>query len=345
MLFSTMVVQTTPEGAPERYNEIEEQVLLAEELGYDRVWLTCHHFTSFSRPSSLLTLSYLAAKTHRIRLGIGVSVLPLEHPLKVAEDVAVLDHLSGGRVDLGVGRGIQPEAFHGFDVPMSESTERFAEALEIIRRAWTEERFSYSGTYWQVPELTVFPRPLQQPHPPIWHVGISPGSIERAAASGLNGLIGTYMNTLDEVRQDMEIWRDHVNGNGTGRALVAHNELVYVGETDEGAEAEAKPSGLFYSREAGSTWQGDEDEDGGLPDNYDHWRTLADRTARLEWPDLFANRSLIGSPATVTAKVAQLQSWGVDELIVFSSFGGMPHEQTCRSLRRFAERVMPEFRS
>jgi alkanesulfonate monooxygenase SsuD/methylene tetrahydromethanopterin reductase-like flavin-dependent oxidoreductase (luciferase family) len=176
-------------------------------------------------------------------------------------------------------------------------------------------------------------------------VGISPGSIERAAQSGLNGLIGTYMNTLDEVEQDMKIWRSHLHVNGNGRPLVAHNELVYVGETDEQAEAEAKPSGLHYSREAGTTWQGDENEDGGLPDNYAHWRTLAGRTARLEWPDLFANRSLMGSPETVAGKVAQLQSWGVDELIVFSSFGGMPHELTCRSLRRFAERVMPEFRS
>lgn len=345
MLFSSMIVQTTPEGTPERYEEIVEQVLLAERLGYDRVWLVCHHFTTFSRPSSLLTLSYLAAKTQRIRLGIGVQVLPLDHPLKVAEDVAVLDHLSGGRVDLGVGRGIQPEAFHGFNVPMSESTERFAEALGIIRGAWTQERFSHAGTFWQVPEITVQPRPLQQPHPPIWQVGVSPGSIERAARSGLNGLIGTYMNTLDEVHDDLEIWRRHLHVNGNGRPLVAHNELVYVAETDEQAEAEAKPSGLHYSREAGSTWQGEEVSDGGLPDNYDHWRTLAARTARLEWPDLFENRSLMGSPETVGAKVAQLQSSGVDELIVFSSFGGMPHAQTCRSLELFAKHVMPEFRS
>lgn len=345
MRFSTMVVQTTPDGSPERYDEIIEQVLLAERLGYDRVWVTCHHFTSFSRPASLLTLSYLAAKTERIRLGIGVAVLPLEHPLKLAEDVAVLDHLSGGRVDLGVGRGIQPEAFHGFGVPMAESTERYAEALQIIRRAWSEERFSYEGRFWQVPEISVLPRPLQRPHPPIWQVGVSPESIERAAGSGLNGLIGTYMNTLDEVRGDLELWRRHVHANGNGRPLLAHNELVYVAETDEQAEREARPSGLWYSRSAGSTWQGDDDHDGGLPDNYAFWRTLSKRTAQLEWPDLFENRSLMGSPATVAAKVRQLQSWGVDELIVFSSFGGMPHAQTCASLRRFAEDVMPEFRS
>lgn len=342
MRFSTMVVQTTPEGGPERYDEIVEQVLLAEELGYHRVWLTSHHFTSFSRPSSMVMLAYLAARTSRIRLGLGVTVLPLEHPLRVVEDAAVLDQLSGGRVDLGVGRGIQPEAFHGFGIPMEEATARHWEALEIIRRAWTQERFAYDGRFWTVPELTVLPRPVQTPHPPIWQVGVSPGSIERAAQSGLNGLIGTYMNTLEEVRGDLERWARNVPASTNGhRPQIAHNELVYVAETDELAAEEARPSGLTYTRSAGKTWQGDEDKDAGLPDDYDHWRHLSKRTETLEWEDLLHNRSLIGSPETVAAKVRRLAEWGVDDLIVFSSFGGMPHDKTCRSLRLFAERVIP----
>ncbi len=343
MRFSTMIVQTTPDGGPERYDEIVEQVLLAESLGYHRVWLTCHHFTSFSRPSSMLMLSYLAAKTTRIRLGLGVVVLPLEHPVRVAEDAAVLDHLSGGRVDLGVGRGIQPEAFQGFDVPMQDATARHWEALEILQKAWTQERFSHQGRFWTVPELTVLPRPRQDPHPPIWQVGISPGSIERAAASGHNGLIGTYMNTLDEVHDDLERWRAHrPSPNGEpARQQLAHNELVYVAETDEQAERDARASGLSYSRSAGETWKGHDDASAGLPDEYDHWRGLAQRTATLDWDDLRENRALIGSPETVAAKVRTLASWGVDDLIVFSSFGGMPHELTCRSLRLFADRVIP----
>jgi alkanesulfonate monooxygenase SsuD/methylene tetrahydromethanopterin reductase-like flavin-dependent oxidoreductase (luciferase family) len=344
MRFSTMVVQTTPQDGPERYAEIIEQVLLAEQLGYHRVWLTCHHFTSFSRPSSMLMLSHLAALTSRIRLGLGVVVLPLEHPLRVAEDAAVLDHLSGGRVDVGVGRGIQPEAFRGFDIPMQEASARYQEALEILRKAWTQERFSHEGRFWNVPELSVLPRPVQEPHPPIWQVGVSPASIERAAASGLNGLIGTYMNTLEEVHGDLELWSRHLPkaGDGRERPLLAHNELVYVARTDDLAEAESRPSGLWYSRSAGKTWQGEKDGDTGLPDDYEYWRWLARRTESLDWDDLRENRSLIGSPETVLAKVRQLADWGVDDLIVFSSFGGMPHEQTCRSLRLFAEHVMPE---
>jgi alkanesulfonate monooxygenase SsuD/methylene tetrahydromethanopterin reductase-like flavin-dependent oxidoreductase (luciferase family) len=270
-------------------------------------------------------------------------VLPLEHPLRVVEDASVLDQLSGGRVDLGVGRGIQPEAFHGFGIPMEEATARHWEALKIIRRAWTQERFSYEGRFWQVPELSVLPRPVQQPHPPIWQVGVSPESIERAAQTGLNGLIGTYMNTLDEVRDDLARWQGALPADQS-RPQLAHNELVYVAETDELAEEEARPSGLWYSRSAGKTWQGDEDKDAGLPDDYAHWRTLSQRTATLEWDDLYRNRSLIGSPDTVAAKVRQLEGWGVDDLIVFSSFGGMPHDKTCRSLRLFAEQVIPRVR-
>lgn len=356
MRFSTMVVQTTPEDGPERYEETIEQVMLAEELGYHRVWLTCHHFTSFSRPSSMLVLSHLAARTTRIRLGLGVVVLPLEHPLHVAEDVAVLDHLSGGRVDLGLGRGIQPEAFHGFGVPMEEASARYAEALQIIVKAFTQESFSHEGRFWSVPELSVRPRPLQRPHPPIWEVGVSPESIQRAAAGGHNGLIGTYMNTLEEVHEDLRRWDEHLSPPppGAGRRQLAHNELVYVAPTEDLAEAESRPAGLTYSREAGETWQGGaergeqsgqpEESDPGddLPDDYAHWRWLARRTASLQWDDLRLNRALIGSPETVIAKVRRLAEWGVDDLIVFSSFGGMPHEQTCRSLRLFAERVIPE---
>ena len=344
MNFSIMIVQTTPDGTPERYQEMIDQVRLADELGYRRVWITCHHFTDFSRPSNLVVAAHLAARTQRIRLGIGVAVLPLEHPLRVLEDAAVVDHLSGGRVDLGIGRGIQPEAFAGFDIPMDEATGRFEEAAEIIRRAWGNERFSYDGHYWSIPELTVLPRPLQKPHPPIWQVGVSPGSITRAATSGFHGLIGSYMNTLAEVESDVRLWYNGLRDDertGT-RPLLAHNELVYVADTDEQAAREAEEGAMWYSRSAGKTWKGDV-RDLGLPDSYDHWRGLSARVATLDWPNLLHNRSLIGSPATVAEKIELLRSWGVDELIAFTSFGTLPIEKVTSSMRLFAEKIMPDF--
>ncbi len=345
MQFSIMIVQTTVSGTGERYGEIIEQVQLAEELGYVRVWLVAHEFTDFSRPSSMLTASHLAASTDRIRLGIGVSVLPLQHPLRVAEETTVLDHLSHGRVDLGVGRGIQPEAYAAYGIPMEESTERMWEAIHVLLRVWTERDVRHDGKYWRFPETTVEPRPLQQPHPPLWVVGVSPASIERAAASGFNGLIGTYMNTLDEVEDDLRRWSTARGASSNGAPAspqVAHNELVYVADTDEIAEREAADAAMWYSRGAAATWEGDAAK---LPDNYAHWRSLSRRTATLEWSDLFANRSLMGSPETVAAKVRRLAGSGVDELIVFTSFGTLEHAKTLGSMRKFAQHVMGEFSS
>jgi alkanesulfonate monooxygenase SsuD/methylene tetrahydromethanopterin reductase-like flavin-dependent oxidoreductase (luciferase family) len=341
MLFSVMVVQTTPEGEPEQYQRVIDQVRLAEELGYDRVWLVAHHFTSFSRPASIVTAAHLAALTSRIRLGIGVEVLPLQHPLRVLEEASVLDHLSGGRVDLGVGRGIQPEAFAGFGVSMEEATARFDESLEILQKGWLQESFSHDGRFWQIPEITVLPRPLQRPHPPIWEVGVSPHSIERAARSGRNGLIGSYMNTGEEVHADILRWQSNlVQPAGQPRPLLAHNELVYIAETDQRASEEASEGGLWYSRSAGSTWRGARKP---LPDDYAYWSKLSARVQKLEWNDLFRNQSLMGSVDTVSAKVERLKNWGVDELILFSSFGNMPARKVDASLRLFAERVMPQF--
>jgi alkanesulfonate monooxygenase SsuD/methylene tetrahydromethanopterin reductase-like flavin-dependent oxidoreductase (luciferase family) len=344
--FSIMIVQTTPEGRPERYEEITQQVLLAEELGYERVWLVAHEFTGFSRPASMLTASYLAAVTSRIRLGIGVSVLPLQHPLRVAEEAAVLDHLSGGRLDFGVGRGIQPEAYAAYGLPMDDAAARLWEGIDILVQAWTNEEFSYDGKFWQIPPTKVRPRPVQRPHPPLWAVGVSPSSIRRVAASGLNGLIGTYMNTLDEVGEDVRLWRQErerslsgeQRASGEPRPLLAHNEIVYVAESDERAKAEAEAGAMWYSRGAAATWEGDV---ASLPDSYAHWRGLSRRTASLTWDDLFERRSLMGSPERVAAKVRRLASYGIDELILFMGFGTLEHARALASMRLFAERVMP----
>ena len=343
MKFSIMVVQTTISDTAERYGDVIEQVLLAEELGYHRAWIVAHEFTDFSRPASMLTASYLAAITDRIRLGIGVSVLPHQHPLRVAEETTVLDHLSHGRVDLGVGRGIQPEAYAAYGIPMEESEDRMWEAIDILQKVWTERDVEYDGKFWQFPATTIEPRPLQQPHPPLWVAGVSPDSIERVGRSGLNGLIGTYMNTLDEVDEDFRRWaaaRSAASDQAATPALVAHNELVYVADSDEIAEQEASDAAMWYSRGAAATWEGDSAK---LPDSYAHWRGLSRRTATLEWKDLFANRSLMGSPETVAAKVRKLAAWGIDDLIVFTSFGTLEHAKTLQSMRKFAQHVMPEF--
>ena len=154
----------------QRYQEILAQIELGDQLGFQTAWLGELHFIlSIScLASPLMLLAAAAQRTHRIRLGTAVTLLPLHNPVKMAEDAATLDVLSGGRLEFGVGRGAAPVYFAGYNVPQHETRERFAESLAIILRAWTSERLSYHGKYWRTEDLLLTPKPLQTPHPPIF---------------------------------------------------------------------------------------------------------------------------------------------------------------------------------
>jgi alkanesulfonate monooxygenase SsuD/methylene tetrahydromethanopterin reductase-like flavin-dependent oxidoreductase (luciferase family) len=163
-------IPCAPSQSPsQRYEETLAQIELADELGFDTAWLAELHF---HRPLSimsapLLVAAALARRTRRIRLGIAVNVLPLHHPIRCAEEAATLDVLSGGRMEFGAGRGALAMHFEGFNIPQSEASERFLEGLEVIKKAWAEESFSFEGKYLTIDELSVVPKPVQRPHPPI----------------------------------------------------------------------------------------------------------------------------------------------------------------------------------
>src|ERR671925_1692847 len=157
----------------ERYAEMLDLIAYGETLGFDVAWMAEIHFGgAFSLLSvPLMVVPVIAARTKHIRIGTAVTLLPLHHPLSLAEQAATADLLSGGRLEFGVGRGSIPTHFHGFGVPLEQNRARFDEALEIIRLAWTTDRFSYDGRFYKAENLSVVPKPLQQPHPPI-RVGV-----------------------------------------------------------------------------------------------------------------------------------------------------------------------------
>ena len=170
------------------YDSFIEYVIEADRLGFRQLFMVEHHFTGHGQVSASMTvLSYLAARTRHIRLGTAVVVVPWHNPVLVAEQVATLDLLSGGRVDFGVGKGYRQAEFDGFCIPIAEATERFDEAMEIIRKAWTTPhdknggRFSHHGERWHYDKIVVEPEPLQRPHPPLWLAAGSQDSIKRAA--------------------------------------------------------------------------------------------------------------------------------------------------------------------
>jgi len=204
-LFGGARARGGPAGDSEGYHEFIRYIVAAEELGFSSVFLVEHHFTGFGQVSaSLNLLSYLAARTEKIRLGTAVVVLPWHNPVLVAEEAATLDLLSNGRLDFGVGKGYRPYEFSGFCIPQEEATERFDEAIDIIRKAWTtKDRFSYRGKLWHYDNIVVEPAPIQQPHPPFWMGAGSAESIRRAAREGYNLLLDQIAPTdliVDRVR-------------------------------------------------------------------------------------------------------------------------------------------------
>ncbi len=161
------------------YRDTLDLMIYAEKLGFDSAWAGEEHFYSFGIcPSPQLFLTALARETSRIRLGTAISIMALENPLRKAEDFAMLDILSNGRLDFGAGKGGYPKHFEGFRIPFEENRARYEEALEIIQHAWTHESFSYDGTFWHIPELSLSPRPMQQPCPPIYRGMASPEAFE-----------------------------------------------------------------------------------------------------------------------------------------------------------------------
>jgi alkanesulfonate monooxygenase SsuD/methylene tetrahydromethanopterin reductase-like flavin-dependent oxidoreductase (luciferase family) len=175
------------------YARALQRIEIMDRTGFDAVWLAEHHFSSFSVCPSVHMVGVLAAaRTERLRIGTGVSLAPFYHPLRLAEEVALLDQLSGGRVNWGAGRGFARVEFENFGVPPEESTSRFHEAVEIVLRAWTEERLTFSGAHFRFDGVEVLPKPMQLPHPPVWMAATSESAIEWAAGRGFSILMDPH---------------------------------------------------------------------------------------------------------------------------------------------------------
>src|SRR5499427_9477934 len=195
MHFGTFLLMQSPsaQSSEEMYARAVEHTLQAEALGFRNIWLAEHHFSTYGyvgRPVQLAT--YLAARTTRIRVGTAVIVVPLHHPLLIAEEIATLDVLAGGRVDIGLGRGYQYYEFERLGLELDSARGRWDESIDIITRALEGKPFSYDGKLYSIPETSVFPTPLQKPHPPFWVTAQSPESVEATVRRGFNLLTGGF---------------------------------------------------------------------------------------------------------------------------------------------------------
>jgi alkanesulfonate monooxygenase SsuD/methylene tetrahydromethanopterin reductase-like flavin-dependent oxidoreductase (luciferase family) len=320
------------------YGEVLEQIQFAEEQGLEVVWLAEHHFVSYSvSPQPLMLAIKAAALTRRIRFGTGVLVLPFYHPLRVAGEVAMADVLTDGRLEIGVGRGAYPYEFARYGIPFEEARDRSQECLAIMLRAWREEDFEHRGRFYAFPRVTVLPRPLQQPHPPVWIAALSPDSFHHAVEGGHHILSTVFRDPIDKVAEKVELYRRILKD---ARKTEADSDLAilriaYVAETDEAAR-EALPHVTKNHRTWHHLHYGTESISCGVVSS-----APVDQEPSLEeaW-----ERLIIGSPERCIRQIQALEAIGVTQLLLNMNFGNMTHHEAMRSLRLFGREVLPAFR-
>ena len=348
----TLALSPSPEEDAARIEQQIEQVCYAEELGLSDVWLTEHYFTGESvYNDSLLFASALAVKTSRIRIGFAVVQMPFHHPVRLAVQLALLDNLSHGRIDVGIGKGTvyNEYEFVGHGLRSHDSRERMEEAVEILERAWREAPLTYDGKFYKVHVPELRPRPVQRPGPPLWRSVISPGSFTECGKLGVPIL--TARLPVPRIKERWALYRAGLQAGGHDQAtqdrLLAQSALwrnVYVAESDAQAEEELATlltetrHHMMHVREA---YNPPDFEPG--PETLNPWTDpkVSDDEAI---PYVLSTGSLYGSPSRVREQVAELAEVGVRHLLCQTGFGAMSHEQNLGSMRRFGEHVMPAFR-
>jgi alkanesulfonate monooxygenase SsuD/methylene tetrahydromethanopterin reductase-like flavin-dependent oxidoreductase (luciferase family) len=282
----------------EVYARALERIEIMDKGGFDAVWLAEHHFTTFSVCPSVHMLGTLAAaRTTRLRIGTAVSLAALYHPLRLAEEVALLDMLSGGRVNWGAGRGFAPSEFNAFGVPVAESAERFREAVEIVLQAWTEERVTFAGKHFRFDGIEVLPKPLQAPHPPVWMAATSEGAIDWAAGRGFSILMDPHAS-LAELGAKRRRYRDKLAEAGfseDGRDIPMAR-LIALAPTAAEAETVAR---------RGAQWL----VDAYAGPQHEHRKTMPARTYDGKEPAQHYVDSVIlhGTPESMIDQIARLK--------------------------------------
>ena len=327
----------------EVFAESFELVDEAERLGTDGVWLAEYHFlpqrSVLSSPVTVATA--IAARTSRIRIGLAVQVLPLANPVRLAEEIATLDHISQGRLDFGIGRSTFSFIYEGFGMDFGESRGRFDECLEIILKGWLEDQFSYEGDFYKFENSSVVPKPYQQPHPPI-SVGVtSAETFPMVGRMGYPILINpSRVFSLAELKEYIaEYQKARKDAGHEGKGAVGLRVPIYLAETAEAAYEEPRPSTeeamVRIGEIVASTAHGV-----GVTDD----RTAqADRIRSMNYDDWLRDKVVFGTPEAAVDRFRELQEdLGLTEIIYEVNFGcQIPHERQVNTIRLLTEQVAP----
>jgi luciferase family oxidoreductase group 1 len=340
MNFGTFLLMQSPSArpAPEIFARGVEMAEAAETLGFRNVWLAEHHFSTYgylSRPAQLAT--YIAAKTKHLRVGTAVIVVPLHHPLVIAEEIATLDLLAGGRVDIGLGRGYQHYEFERFGLELESGRQRWEESIDIILKSFEGKPFTYDGKLFKIPETTIFPQPLQKPRPPIWITAQSPDSVENAVRRGFNVLTGGFGVPIERMAEFRRLFDRVVAEVKPPRPLsVGVQRAVYV--TDNQADARAAAEEARWNMRVTLSLR-------------NHYERVEQGCAipvpapkEPDVDDLLDRFLVIGTPDTVVRQIKRVQDLvGITHFNCSFWFGDLEHARVLRSMELFAREVMPAF--
>ena len=347
----TLAMSPSPDEDAARIDDIVAQACEAERLGFSDVWLTEHYFTGESvYCDSLMFAAALAMKTSKVRLGFAVVQTPFHHPVRLAVQLALLDNLSKGRIDVGIGKGTayNEYEFVGHGLRSTDSRERMEETVDILQRAWTESPLDYEGRFHKLHVPAIRPKPVQQPGPPLWRSVISPGSFRECGRLGMPIL--TARLPVERIKERWATYADGIDEGGhdasTKARLLAQSALwrnVYVGESD--AEAEDALADLLVETRAHMMHV----REAHNPADFEPEPATLNAWTDPKVPDseavpfLLRTGCLYGSVNRVRDQVAELRDVGVQHLLCQTGFGAMSHAQNLASMRRFGEQVMPAF--
>jgi len=322
---------------------IREEALLADKIGMNSAWIGEHHFDTLgvnSRPD--LVLASLISETKNIRFAPAVSVLPLHHPIHVAETWATLDLLSGGRVDFACGRGYDRHEYAPFGADFFKSAEVFEEAIDVILKAWNSEgAWEHHGEYFDIPPMKITPLPVQKPIP-FYVASFSQTSLAMAAKRGLNIIYAPFAAGMvfGGIDKAVQAYRDACDANGhkPGRAMCSY--FIHIGDTPEEIEYGAAAQMSYFKNCALPAFPKKKEE---APPTMQYFLKIVDILDNMRTEDLSDKSILLGNPEQITETLKRVEAAGIEEVILYFNVGNKPHSMVKEQMHRFMEDIAPHF--
>jgi alkanesulfonate monooxygenase SsuD/methylene tetrahydromethanopterin reductase-like flavin-dependent oxidoreductase (luciferase family) len=331
-------------SAGDVYRNNLELIRTAEELGFSSAYVAEHHFSEYGLVNDpLIFLAAAAVQTTKIRLGTGVVIVPLYGALRLAENAAMVDVLSNGRLDFGIGRGYQPHEFEAFGIPMDEAQERTDETVRFLKKVWTEDNVTFDGKYFKVQNVSLSPKPIQQPHPPIFTAAVSPSTFARMGEQGNPILTSPNFTPLEMIKENFAVYRQALKARGSNPAEFDYPlmQQCYVAADEQSGYDEPREAAMQYYRLLGRLLPKDGPS---VQASYDFYSKIQRNVVNLQYDYLYEHGVSFGDSSRIVDSIQRLQQEaGVNYYMGWFNFGSLDHDLALASLKRFGNEVMPKF--